>query len=249
MAGEVTLSSCAKQTVIVDRMLEHPPIWTMPSRELFFRNVHGLIPSGAMVLDFGAGRGKNRTPGRDDILNLQAAGRYVIGVDVDPVIVENSKMDRAVVWDGHREIAPEASIDVLVANAVFEHVRTGEVGIAAALSKAVKPGGWICVHTPNRWGYVALGARVVPNALHNFVLRWLSPARQDEDSFPTYYRMNTLRRIGQLFPSEQFENLSFSYAGPPSYTRGLKMLSIVAKVWEAIGPKRSLHIYLRKRFG
>lgn len=187
----------------------------------FYSRVDALLAPDAVVVDFGAGRG-GFTEEPDSYLRrlrtLRGRVARVIGVDVDPVVTQNPSVDEAIVWDPHAAIdLPDASVDVVVSDFTFEHVED-PAPVAAELDRILKPGGWICARTPNRWGYIALGARLVPNRLHARALRRLQPGRRAErDVFPTRYRMNTRGTIRRLFPTPRWEVYAYTMNGEPVY--------------------------------
>lgn len=80
----------------------------------------------------------------------------------------------------------------------------------------LRPAGWLCAATPNKWGLPAAAARIVPNAFHATVLRLLGSKRRESDVFPTFYRMNTRRRLRALFPG--YLDCSYMLDGPPVIT-------------------------------
>jgi SAM-dependent methyltransferase len=111
---------------------------------------------------------------------------------------------------------PDSSVDLVVADWTFEHVRDC-AHIAAEISRVLRPGGWLCARTPNKWGYVGVAARTVPNRFHTRVLRRLQPTRQDRDVFPTLYRLNTMRALRHYFPAARFEHCTYAFDGEPRY--------------------------------
>jgi hypothetical protein len=70
---------------------------------------------------------------------------------------------------------------------------------AGELLRVVKPGGLIAAITPNKFGYIGVAARIVPNKLHVGALRKVQPFRKEEDIFPTRYRLNNLRALRKAF--------------------------------------------------
>ncbi len=116
----------------------------------------------------------------------------------------------------------------------------------------MRPGGWFCAWTPNRWGYTGIGARLVPNSLHARLLRTLEPTetRGEQDVFPTYHRMNSLRQIRRLFPGRDFENFSYTVSGPPIYNLGSVAVARVMQMYCRVAPAtlgQFLHVFLRRR--
>jgi SAM-dependent methyltransferase len=134
--------------------------------------------------------------------------------------------------------------------AVLEHV-DDPAAFVAECDRVLKPGGWFCAWTPNKWGYVGIGARLVPNSLHAKVLKRAQPAgRGDKDVFPTVYRMNTLGAIGRWFPVSRFENFSFGYNAQPSYNFGSALVARMWLAYMALTPRwlaQSLFVFLQKR--
>ena len=173
----------------------------------FYSRVQALLAEldgPVTIVDFGAGRGRTAedpVPYRRGLQELRGPGRTVIGVDVDPVVVDNPRLDEGrIIGPDGRIPVDDASVDLVVSDWTFEHVEDAERA-AAELGRILKPGGWICSVTPNKWGFIALGARLVPNRLHVRALRKLQPGKREVDTFPTHYRMNTRRDLERLFPA------------------------------------------------
>ena len=186
----------------------------------FYSRVHSLLPPAGVILDFGAGRGKAATEDpvefRRRLYDFRGEGRRVIGVDRDPVVLNNPMLDEAKVVLGNRIPLPDASVDVIVADWVLEHVEDA-FPVARELGRVLRLGGWLCARTPNRWGYIALGARLIPNRAHRAVLRRLQPARKSIDVFPTCYKMNTGRALRRLFPEPRFTHATYAHMVDPLY--------------------------------
>jgi SAM-dependent methyltransferase len=221
----------------------------------YILRVNAILRPEMTILDFGAGRGKwDEDPVvlRRDLGNFRGRCAKVVACDIDPVVRNNPQADDRIV------IAPrgalpfaDASFDLISAFSVFEHIEHAEA-IAGELSRILKPGGWICAWTPNKWGYVGVGARIIPGSLHKTVLRLLDPQREEGDSFPPLYRMNTRSKLHHLFPETKFSDLSYTYDGIPFYHGN--HLSI-ARFWQLsswLTPpafKAFYMIFLQKRYG
>jgi SAM-dependent methyltransferase len=197
------------------------------------------------VLDFGAGRGAflsdNRSPYKRSLRSLRGKVARVIGVDIDSAVQANRGVDEALVMpitpDGIFTIpVPDMSVDIVVSDYTFEHVSRPEV-LAKELDRVIKPGGWICARTPNRWGYIGLASALVPNAAHSLFLRYLQPYRKDHDVFPTVYRMNDRATLGRLFPLPSFVNYSYLIHVEPAYAGNSKPLWFLFKLLERFTPK------------
>lgn len=219
----------------------------------FYTQINALIKPNMTVLDFGAGRGSSAewpNPFKRDLLNLKGKCAKVVGFDLDPIIRRNPLLDEAVVGESADVPLPFAdnSFDLIVSRATFEHV-TEPAACARELARILKPGGWLCAWTPNRWGVIAIGARLVPNAMHTQALSVLEPSRKEQDVFPTYYRMNTLGTLRRLFPEPAFTHASYTFSGQPTYHANRLWLARFWQVFEAVMPspfRRMLHIFIRK---
>ena len=220
---------------------------------IFFTRVRALLEAHMTVMDFGAGRGRRGT----DLsgfqarhVNLRGDCARVIGVDVDPIVNENPTIDEARVFDVGQPLPVDAaSVDLVVSCAVFEHVADAEY-YAGELDRVLKPGGWVCAFTPNKWGYVGIGARLVPNVLHSRLLKFFIPEKQEQDTFPTTYRMNSMRDLKRLFPVERYRHASYTLTGPPGYHGNRMILARFWMLYNWLMPpafRQSLHVFVQKR--
>ena len=199
----------------------------------FLVRVHAVIRPDMTVLEFGAGRGKwldDPSPFRRRLGMLSRHTRHVVGADVDPAVQGNEGVDERVVL-AHGAPLPfaDASFDLISAFSVLEHLDTPEF-TASELARVLKPGGWIIGWTPNCYGYVGVGAKILPRSLHLRALRLLEPRRQEEDSFPPLYRLNDRAALHRCFPPAEFDEFSYTYCGQPFYHGESKLL---ARFWLA----------------
>lgn len=178
---------------------------------LLYSLIRSVLEPHFRVLDFGAGRGaESESPFRfkRDFVNLRGDVARMVGVDVDPAVLENPMLDEAHVFvPGDRLPFPDSSFDLIFSDWVLEHV-DDPVLLATEVQRLLKPGGWFFARTPNKFGVIAIGASIIPNSAHVKVLKKLQPDRTAPDVFPTRYRMNTASAIRRIFPSESWENFS-----------------------------------------
>jgi SAM-dependent methyltransferase len=222
----------------------------------FYGFVNALLRSNMTVLDFGAGRGGlleyTEAPYRTRYATIRGKVANVIGVDIDPIVKQNPLIDEAIVIDqsGHIPI-DDCSVDLIVSVSTFEHIED-PAPVERELFRVLKPGGWVCVHTPNKYGYVAIGARLVPNALHKRILRWMQPQRPSLDVFPTVYKLNTQSAIKRYFKPKDWEVIIFPWSNEPCYMEDNRLavwlLSLAGKYMP--GPLQShWSIFLQKKAG
>jgi SAM-dependent methyltransferase len=222
----------------------------------FWQRIGALIRPDSIVLDFGAGRGASQSEDsveyRRDLLSLKGRVRELIGADVDPVVVTNKALDRALVIgpDGRLPL-PDRSIDVIVSDFVFEHIQD-PAKVALELDRVLARGGWICVRTPNRHGYIALANRLIPDRLHSRLIQSAQYQRKSEDVFPAVYRFNTARAFGQHFPASRYDRYIVPWDAEPAYHFGSKLLYSLFLAIQYCTPapfKTVLMVFMHKRPG
>jgi len=220
---------------------------------LFWSQVAALLRPDHRVLDFGAGRGEHILDDpvayRRDLATLKGRCREVVGCDVSEAVLSNPFLDSADILDPRGTLPyPSNSFDMIVSRFVFEHL-ADPARVAAELVRVLKPGGWLCVVTPNKWGYVALGARLVPNRLHARALGRVQPGRKAEDVFPTLYRLNSPADLRRHF-GHACDVHSFRLSGDPAYHFGSPLLYGLFRTAHALLPaalQTAICAFIRKR--
>lgn len=219
---------------------------------MFFTQVAALLRAEDVVLDFGAGRGEWHSDDpvcyRRWLQNFRGRCRHVDGCDVDEIVLGNPTLDAAVL------LAPGTSLpyednrfDLVVSRYVFEHI-PDPIHAAKELLRVTKPGGWICAITPNKWGYVALASRMVPNSLHKRVLRAIQPHRKAQDVFPTVYQLNTPRAVQRHF-GHGAQVFHYRSSAVPTYHFGSAALYRLQQILHRFLPPaldKGLHLFIQK---
>ncbi|WP_087207244.1 methyltransferase domain-containing protein [Yoonia vestfoldensis] len=144
---------------------------------------------------------------------------------------------------------PDQSIDIILCDHVLEHV-AAPAEFVREIARVLKPGGWLCARTPAKWGYIGIGARLVPNALHVAFLKKLQPNRKAEDVFPTVYGMNTMAALGHYFDKSEWKNCTYGFNGVPGYHGNNAVLFRLIQFWGWLMPRSlsaKFHIFIQKR--
>lgn len=220
----------------------------------FYARINSLLQPHHIVVDFGAGRGSelqnSASPFRTGLRKLQGKCAKLIGVDVDEAVLKNPFIDEAVVIEPYGKLPFEdASVDVVVADWVFEHIGSPERTISE-LHRILKPGGWICARTPNRFGYLGIAANLVPNSLHTAVLKVMQPNRKEEDVFPTTYQLNSFGALKRHFPQSQWDAMTYSWNAEPAYFGKSALLWRCVLLLHRLMPEffgTTLMVFLQKR--
>lgn len=219
----------------------------------FFTRVNALLRPDMTVIDLGAGRGVSllgpETYARR-LFALQGKVEKVIGIDVDDAVAEHPRLDEwHVVPIGQPYPVADASVDLIVANWVLEHV-ADPLDFVSEVYRVLKPGGWFCARTPNRWSYVGIAANLVPNQLHTGVMSRLWPERADQDVFPTVYRMNTMGALRRAFPGDRWHNLSYTANPTPKYHGNKALLFGLVGLYQTLMPpmlRTDMMVFMQKR--
>lgn len=151
--------------------------------DLLFREfiVRHLRPE-YLVLDLGAGAGIVKE------INFRGLAQKVCGIDPDPRVMQNPYLDEAHIGWGENIPYPDDTFDLIFADNVLEHF--ADPGrVFREIWRVLKPGGKFLAKTPNRRHYVPLIARLSPQGFHRFINRLRG--RREDDTFPTYYAVNT----------------------------------------------------------
>lgn len=153
----------------------------------------------SVVLDVGCSRG-------DPDLPALSEGRLLFGADVDLPGLRANRIAHAVV---HAPVTAlpfaEASCDVIAMKWVAEHLAEPEAAFREC-ARVARPGGVVCVLTPNAWSVFTLLSRLIPYRLKQ-VLKGRMFGVHEEDTFRTYYRANTRRQLERQFAGAGFEKV------------------------------------------
>jgi len=219
----------------------------------FYTRVNALLKPEMTVLEVGAGRGSGLL-GEETfakrLRRLQGKVRKVIGLDVDSAIEHHPFLDeRHVISPTDAYPVADGSVDLVVSDWVIEHVANPE-HMAHELMRVLKPNGWFCARTPNRWGYGGMITSLVPNAWHDAILRRVMPERWEEDSFPTAYMLNSFGQLKRHFPAAQWEHFTYTFCPTPKYHGNKGLLFGLIEFYQNVMPnglKTDLMIFVRKR--
>jgi 2-polyprenyl-3-methyl-5-hydroxy-6-metoxy-1,4-benzoquinol methylase len=186
----------------------------------FYQRVSALVRPEMVALDVGCGRGavadRLDTNPWESCRVLKGRCKKVIGIDVDRAGHGNPLIDEFRPIEGDQWPVESSSIDLLVSDAVLEHVPNPEQFFSEC-RRVLVPGGVLCIRTPNRWSYVSLVASIVPNKFHGRIVEKVQPGRKSKDVFPTLYRANTVGAIKRLLAAHQFEGCVYRHISEPGY--------------------------------
>ena len=219
----------------------------------FYARINSLIDESMTVLDFGAGRAAwnedDPCAYRKKLRNMKGKVRKVIGCDVDEAIyLNNSVDDKVVIQIGKKLPFDDGSIDLIICDYTFEHVANPEE-ISKEFFRILRPGGWVCARTPNKYSYVSIITRLIKNKHHSKLLKYAQPYRKEIDVFPTVFKLNSIREISRYFDGSRFSNFTYRYEAEPSYFFSNRFVFSSMVVLNRLLPsvlKSNLFVFLKK---
>jgi SAM-dependent methyltransferase len=198
-----------------------------------------LATDATTIVDVGCGRGAMIDPdtGERRLHDLRMTGRTVIGIDVDPVGAENPVIDEfRQISDGSWPL-DDGSVDLALCDWVLEHIASPEEFVGE-LHRVLRPGGAFVARTVSKGSVLSRTARLVPNRHHSRVLSRLQPRREEQDVFPTVYRMNTPQDLAKVFDRDFDWAVSF-HPGLSEYAKPWPRLARTLTVVEPRMPRRN----------
>lgn len=169
------------------------------SQHAFFETIEPLLSADTIWLDLGCGRTLVPTwlPPADYSRYVDAITRtkVIMGIDCDESSLRENELSCKARSDLTYLPFASHSFDLITANMVFEHLDAPDL-VLREIQRVLKPAGVFVLHTPNVLSPPLAFASVLPDWLKIRLARFLD-TRQEEDVFPTRYRLNTLSRIGK----------------------------------------------------
>jgi SAM-dependent methyltransferase len=166
----------------------------------FYDRIRGLARPEHRVLNLGAG-----PTTLDATRTLKGEVLEIVGADIDPVVLDNTEVNRGVLIREGKIDIPDAYFDLAFSDFVLEHVEHPSQFLNE-LYRVLKPGGSFLFRTPNKYHYVALVSRWTSHDFHLKVANRARELHQDaHEPWPTFYRMNSRRSLRGLARAAGFE--------------------------------------------
>jgi SAM-dependent methyltransferase len=204
----------------------------------FYARVQALVRPDSVVIDFGCGRGAyaaDPIPFRRDLRIFKGKAARVIGLDASPSGQENPFLDEFHMLEGQHWPLVDQTADLCVCDNVVEHLPDPDAFFAEA-QRVLRPGGVLCIRTPNKLNYIALLSQLVPNYRHAAVLAKAKPGLAEEDIFPTLYRCNTLSALSRAMARHRFEAVVYGYEAEPTYLSFSKAVYALGVLHQKLAP-------------
>lgn len=213
------------------RYKERRPEWD--SSPILYRRLIGEKVNGATrVLDIGCGH-------TDFLKEVYDRTPHTYGADPDAAaLAKNTTIKNTVTANAEHLPFEDNFFDVVVLAWVLEHLERPEA-VFREIHRVLKPNGTVIFLTPNAWNYNVWIIRAIPNAFHDFFTRRLYE-RQEHDTFPTRYKINSPRRVESILTKIGFEREQLLLNGDPTYISFNKPLFAFACLLESLLDLRAL---------
>ncbi len=219
----------------------------------FYLRVQTLMTPEAFVLDVGCGRGtRDADPVRTrrELRRLRGKCGHALGIDVDTRISENPFVDECRSIKGDQWPVDDDAVDLCISDSVLEHVPSPDQFFAEC-RRILKPGGYLCIRTPNALNYISIAAKCIPDRLQLAVLKRVSHTeREEEDIFPTLFRCNTGRQIRKMLDKYGFEHCVYGFEAEPYHLSLCRLTYWLGVVHQRLAPKflkSTLFAFARKK--
>ncbi|HLU40459.1 MAG TPA: methyltransferase domain-containing protein [Planctomycetota bacterium] len=169
--------------------------------------VRALVDERTRWLDVGCGR-ELFPSNRSLAAELAARCARLVGVDPDATLDENRYVHERVRASLQDYDGGEA-FDLVTLRMVAEHV-TDPPAVAAAIARALAPGGFAVVYTVDGWSPMPLLTRLAPMRVRHVVKRFLWRT-EEKDTFPTAFRMNSRARLRAVLGAAGLEEVAFAW--------------------------------------
>ena len=207
------------------RYKERRPEWD--SSPILYRQLIGeKVSSTTRILDIGCGH-------TDFLKEVYDRTPHTYGADPDvTALAKNTTIKNTVTANAEHLPFEDNFFDVVVLAWVLEHLEEPE-RVFREIHRVLKPNGTVIFLTPNAWNYNVWIIRAIPNAFHDFFTRRLYE-RQEHDTFPTRYKINSPRRVEKLLTKIGYEREQLLLNGDPTYISFNKPLFAFACLLERL---------------
>ena len=196
-----------------------------PQQIYFAQSLRRYVRPGCRWLDVGCGHTllPDWAMPMDEQQRLVGSAALMVGVDMDEGIVNHPLLPYRIMAVGGMLPFKNGTFDLVTANMVVEHVGDPS-SFLSDISRVLRPGGRFLFITPNRLNPYILVARMVPDRIKRKIV-WYLEGRQEEDIFPTHYRLNDVGAIRRLASQTEFETEDLTFIGMPGLLERLGPLA------------------------
>jgi SAM-dependent methyltransferase len=139
-----------------------------------------------------------------------------IGIDISKDSIDkNCNIDKGIVCDLMNIPLEDESVDIIVSAMVFEHLKSPDK-VFQELSRLIRPDGYLIFMTPCVYNIVVIINRMFPHFISQKLGKALT-GQEESDIFPTFYKVNSPKRIDAILTRNGFIKSNIIMYQPPPY--------------------------------
>jgi len=185
---------------------------------LYFNYLKSINHKGNKILHLGCGWDK-----RD--IRIRLSNVDLVSIDIDFKAIDRNLNTLKVCGDAHSFPFLEETFDYIICEDFIEHVEFPQ-RLFSQLSIVLKKKGEFIFTTPGGLSYIAIISRLTPISFHKRYNRIRGV--ESVDVYPTFYRLNSRRKITRLSGQYGFEIKKIIFVtGYPSYFGYSKILTVL----------------------
>lgn len=197
----------------------------------FIRNVAPpYLLRGSKIYDVGGGKQPYISVDQKHALSL-----YVVGIDIS-----QKELDRAPAGAYDETMCADITRvfgygdgDVVICQAVLEHVRDTEKALAS-IASLLKPGGKALIFVPSRSAIFARLNILLPESIKRKLLHTIFPHTKEAQGFPSYYDRCTPKEFLGMAKANQMAEIKAFYYYVSSYFSFFFPVYFIWRLWIVI---------------
>jgi ubiquinone/menaquinone biosynthesis C-methylase UbiE len=200
---------------------------TVTVQECYNKLLAPLIGSETVLLDAGCGK--------KGIMDLYVhENELSVGTDISlQAMKENRSMDCYTVSNLEYIPFKSGTFDVIVSAWVVEHMKEPPK-IFKEFHRVLKRGGSLIIVTNSLFHPMMFLSFILPERLRDAIKKRLFPPKFDEDTFPTYYKLNSVRKMKVTLKDLGFSKVFTDYSGDPSIYLFFRRIFPIALLYEKV---------------
>jgi len=212
--------------------------WIHPYR-VYESRISDLLRPNSVILDAGCGRSF------PTLKKLAGVTKHLFGIDICKFDCSAETHLLNLINANLTEMAfKSGTFDLVISRSVLEHIEN-PAKMCEEIYRVLKPGGQYIFLTPNLFDYSTICAKIIPNRFHAKIVRFME-GRNEEDIFPTYYRLNSEKHIKQIVRKVGFRSYRLEYFGQyPSYFLFNPLLFLTGSFYDKLICKAKIFKKLR----
>jgi SAM-dependent methyltransferase len=153
------------------------------NRDFLDHWIEPYLKRGSIVCDVGGGKNPVISLDRKRRLGLQLVG---LDIDQDELAASPSGVYDERIWADITRYRGQENADLVVCQALLEHVKDSQAAIAA-IASILKPGGKALIFLPSKNAVFARINLLLPQQLKRKILHAVFPSTRRNQGFPAYY--------------------------------------------------------------